>query len=47
MQVLQVAVSPVSGFARAMHFAQHVRGADCLHATLAQADEPEHMPNAA
>ena len=30
-----------------MHFAQHVRGADCLHDRLVGADEPEHMHTAA
>jgi len=47
MQVLQVSVSPVSGFILALHPAQHVRGADCLLGTLAQADDVGHMPNAA
>ena len=47
MQVLQVLVSPVSGFSHAMHFAQHVHGADCLHDCLVRADEQEHMPHVA
>ncbi len=47
MQLLQVAVSPVSGFTHAMHFAQHARGTGRLHDRLIRADELEHMPNAA
>ena len=47
MQLLQVSVPPESGFIFAMHFAQHVLGAGCMHNCFVRADELEHMPNAA